>query len=87
MKFNKELYFLLFTLSVILLVTLLQPSEALRKLDKNDDDCDKCGPTRLIGCRKGRCYYKCTRRCLGKDNKFYYGEYLFFLFEEITPKN
>lgn len=36
------------------------------------DDCDKCGPTRLIGCRTGRCYYKCIRRCLGKDNKFYY---------------
>lgn len=60
------------TLSLLLLVAIFVFEAGAKNQTKNPDDCDKCGPTRLIGCRSGRCYYKCTRRCLGKDNKFYY---------------
>lgn len=73
MKYLKGFSFVvLFSTILLLVIASLHVIEARKP---NDDDCEKCGPTRMIGCRAGRCYYKCIRRCLGKDNKFYYGKY------------
>lgn len=32
-------------------------------LTHNNMECSRCGMSRLIGCKKRKCYYRCYRRC------------------------
>lgn len=37
-------------------------------------ECTRCGDSRLIGCMRGKCYYRCYRRCI-LGNMTYQGLY------------
>lgn len=37
-------------------------------------ECSKCDRVRLVGCKRGSCFYRCTRRCLDINGTAYHGK-------------
>lgn len=71
------LFILIFVLTIVYLPwgQTWTPAPNLTESDLDYvPECSKCERVRLIGCKRGNCFYRCTRRCLDINGTAYHGK-------------